>query len=115
MINRLGNSEPFFPNGTALSECAQLGMAHSKPGTREHGGKDELTEALAAPCSVKARYGLLKAVNSLTIVTLGVVDCADGLVRQRVQDNISASRGERQGALASGAGLVMCTPEEEMA
>jgi hypothetical protein len=36
--NRLGNLQSFGPEGTPLSERAQLGMAHSKPGTGDHGG-----------------------------------------------------------------------------
>ena len=49
------------------------------------------------------------------IVTLSLVDIAEGLVRQRVQDGIPTSRGECQGTLGGGNGLVMCTPKEELA
>ena len=37
--SRLGNPEPFFPEGTALGEHAQLGMAPGEVGTGDHGGQ----------------------------------------------------------------------------
>jgi hypothetical protein len=48
-------------------------------------------------------------------VTLSLVDMAEGLVRQRVQDGIPGSRGERKGSMGGGHGLVMRTPEVELA
>ena len=59
VINRLGNPEPFFPEGPALSERAQLGMAPGEPGTGEHSGQDSHTEVLAAPRPFEGRHGLL--------------------------------------------------------
>jgi hypothetical protein len=38
VIDRLGNPQPFFPEGTALGEAPQLGMALGKPGTGDHSG-----------------------------------------------------------------------------
>ena len=73
VINRLGNPQPFFPEGTALSERAQLGMAPGEAGTGDHGGQDDLTEALVAPRPVEGRHGLPEAVDRPTIVTLGMV------------------------------------------
>ena len=104
--NRLGNLEPFFPEGPALGERAQLGMAPGEVGTGEHGGQDD-AEALAAPRPVEGRHGLPEAVDRPTIVALGLVGVAEVVVRQRVQDDIPAGRGEREGALAGGDGLVM--------
>ena len=52
MIDRLGNPEPFFAEGTALGERAQLGMAPARVQAREStAGRLDLTEALvsAAP------------------------------------------------------------------
>ena len=46
MSDRLGDPQPFFPEGPALGERAQLGMAPGKRGTGEHGGQEDLTEAL---------------------------------------------------------------------
>src|SRR5262249_58867439 len=37
MIRRLGNLEPFVPDGPALSEPAELGVAPGEPGTGPHG------------------------------------------------------------------------------
>ena len=73
MSHRLGNPEPFFPEGTALGEHAQLGMAPGEPGTGGHGGQDDLTEALAAPRPLEGRHGLPEAVDRPTIVALGLV------------------------------------------
>ena len=73
MINRLGNPQPFFPEGTALSERAQLGMALGEVGTGQHGGQLGLTEALAAPRPVEERRGLLEAVDGPPIVALALV------------------------------------------
>ena len=112
--NRLGNPQPFVPEGTALSKRAQLGMARSEPGTGDHGGQEDLTEALAAPRPVEGRHGLPKAVDRPTIVALGLVGYAEALVRQRVQDDLPTSRGEREGALGGGDGLVIRTHEVEM-
>ena len=53
MRHRLSNLEPFFAQGNALGECAQLGMAHGKLGTGVYGGQDSLPEALAALRSVE--------------------------------------------------------------
>ena len=114
MINRLGNPEPFFPEGPALGERAQLGMAHGEAGTGVHGGQDDLTEALVAPRPVEGRHGLPEAVDRPTIVALGLVGEAEVVVRQRVQDDIPAGRGEREGALGGGDGLVIRAHDVEM-
>jgi hypothetical protein len=113
--NHLGNPEPFFPEGTALSKRTQLGMACGKVGTGVYGGQHELTEALVAPRSLEGRYGLSEAVDGSTIVTLGLVGVSEALVRQGVQDDISAGRGEREGALGGGDGLVIYAHEAKMA
>src|SRR5262249_61052588 len=42
VIGRFGDPETFFPQGTALSECTQFGMAPGKPGTGDHGGDENL-------------------------------------------------------------------------
>jgi hypothetical protein len=112
--SRLGNPAPFFPEDPALGERAQLGMAHGEPGTGVHRGQEDLTEALAVPRTFEGRDGLPKVVDRPRIVTLGLVGKAEVLVRQRVQDDLPAGRGERKGALASGNGLIMRAYEVEM-
>jgi hypothetical protein len=82
--HRLGNSQPFFRQGTTLSKRAQFSMAPGEKGGSVHSGKDKLTEALAASCPVEERHSLLEASDRLTIVTLGLVSIAEGLIRQCV-------------------------------
>ena len=55
VLNRLGNPEPLLPEGAALGERAQFGMARGENGTGVHGGQDKKTEALAAPLHVEVR------------------------------------------------------------
>ena len=112
--NRLGNPEPFFPEGMALGERAQLGMAPGEVGTGSHGGQVGLTEALVAPRPLEERSGLPEAVDGPTIVALSQIGRAEALVRQCVQDGLPAGRGECQGALGGGDGLVIRTHEAEM-
>ena len=73
MINCLSNPQPFFPEGTALSECAQLGMTPGEEGPGGHGGQENLAEALAVPPPVERGHGLPEAVDRPTIVALGLV------------------------------------------
>ncbi len=79
--NRFGNPEPFFTEGTALGERAQLSMTRGKPGTGGHGGQEELPEALVAPRPVERRHGLPEAVDRPTIVALEQVGSAEVAVR----------------------------------
>src|SRR5262245_42960882 len=89
-------------------------MAHSEPGTVTHGGQDDLTEALAVPRSVEECRVLPEVGGCPTIVALGLVSSAEVGVRQRLQADISAGGGEREGPLASSDGLVIYAPEVEM-
>ena len=66
----------------------------------------------AAP--LEGRHGLSETVDRPTIVALGMVGQAEVLVRQRVQDDLPAGRGEREGALGSGDGLVIRAHDAEM-
>ena len=73
MLNRLGNPEPFFPEGTALSEQAQLGMTLERAG---HGrsrrvGQPPKRSWRRAPS--RDCHRLPEAVDRPTIVTLGLV------------------------------------------
>ena len=77
MSHRLGNLEPFFPESPALGKRAQLGMAPGELGTGDHGGQEDLTEALVAPRPIEGRHGLPEAVDRPTIVALGVVGSAE--------------------------------------
>ena len=79
-----------------------------------HGGEEDLPETLMAPRPLEECHGLLETVNRLTIVTLGQVGEAEVLVRQRMQDNIPAGRGEREGSLGGSDSLAICTHEAEM-
>jgi hypothetical protein len=83
-------------------------------GTGEYGGQDELTEALAVLRPAQGGHGLPETVDRPPIVALGSVGDAEALVRQRLQDQIPASRGEREGMLGGGDGLVIRTYEEKM-
>ena len=76
-------------------------------------GREHLTEALAALRPVEGRHGLPEAVDRPTIVALGMVGDAEVVVRQRLQDDIPTGRGERQGALGGGDGLVIRAHEEK--
>src|SRR2546422_11101448 len=89
-------------------------MACGERGTGEHGGQEDLTEALVAPRPLEGRHGLPEAVNRPTIVALGLIDPTEVAVRQCVQDDVPASRGEREGALGGGDGLVIRAHGVEM-
>ena len=67
-----------------------------------------------APCPLEGRHGVPQAVNRPTIVALGMVGVAEALVRQRLQDAIPASRGEREDALGGDDGLLIRAPEDEI-
>jgi hypothetical protein len=81
MINRLGNLQPFFPEGPALDERAHLGMTPGEVGTGGYSGRDHLAEALAASCPIEGRHGLPEAVDRPTIVALSLVGHAEIVVR----------------------------------
>ena len=105
----LGNPQPFFHEGTALGEQAQLGLALGQVGTREHRGQENHAEALAAPCPVEKRDGLPEAVDraSDSRPGPGTLRRRIGFLRERLQDDIPAGRGEPAGALADSDGLVI--------
>jgi hypothetical protein len=113
--HRLGNLEPFLPKGAALGERPEFGMAPSEPGTGEHSGQIDLPETLIAPCSIEQHHRLPEVVNGPTIVALGVVGYTEELVPQRVKNDITASRGKGEGALAGSDSLVICAHEREKA
>ena len=73
-----------------------------------------MAEALAALRSLEERHGLSQAVDRLPIVALGLVGPAEVEIRQRLQDDLPAHRGEREGALGGGDGLVIHTHEVEI-
>src|SRR5215831_19886903 len=89
-------------------------MAPGESGTGNHGRQVGEAEALVAPCPVEGRHGLPQAVDGPPIVTLGIVGEAEVPVRQRLLDDIPPSLRNRQGAVGSGDGLVMCAYEVEM-
>jgi hypothetical protein len=55
-----------------------------------------------------------EAVDRPAIVTLGLVGKTEEAVRQRLQNDIPAGRGERQGALCRSDGLVKRAHEVEI-
>jgi hypothetical protein len=112
--DRLGNPQPFVPESPALRKRAQLGMAPGEVGTGEHGGQDELTEALVAPRPVEGGYGQPEAGDRPTIVALGTVGSAEVGARQRLQGDLPIGCGEGEGALGGGNGLIMRAPVVEV-
>ena len=82
-------------------------MAPGETGTGDHNGQENIAKALVAPFPVEGRHALHEGVDRPTIVALGLVGCAEVVVRQRAHNDLSAGRGEREGALASRDGLVI--------
>jgi hypothetical protein len=107
--DRLSNPEPFFPKGPALSERAQLGMARGEVRMGDHGRQEGEAKTLAALRTLEGCYGLRGAVDRSTKVALVIVDRAEEAVRQRPQDDFPTGRGEPEGALGGGDGLVIRT------
>ena len=105
---------PSSPRARPSANVPNSAWHMAKLGTGMHGGQDSLTEALAALRPVEGRHGLPAVVDRPTIVALGLIGCAEVEVRQRVQDDIPAGRGERKGALGGGDGLVICPHEAEI-
>ena len=70
MSNRLGNPEPFFPEGTALGERSQLGMAPGEPGagSARQAGRPDRNARGGAP--LEECHSLPEAVDRPMIVTL---------------------------------------------
>jgi hypothetical protein len=62
VIDCLGNPQPFFPQGSAIGERPQLGMAPGEPATGGHGGQEELGKTLMTRRTLKGRHGLPEAV-----------------------------------------------------
>jgi hypothetical protein len=114
VINGLGNPQPFFPEDAALSERTHLGMTRGELGTGLYSRQEELAKALAAPRPVKRRHSLSITVYRPTIVAMSLESCTEILVRQRVQDDLPAGRGEGKGTLSEDNGLVMGAHEEVM-
>jgi hypothetical protein len=52
MIDCLGNVQPFLADGHPLGKRPHLRQAKGQLGTRVHGGKDGLTQALVAPLAL---------------------------------------------------------------
>ena len=90
MRRRLGDPEPFFAEGRALGERPQLGMARGESGTGEHGGQEDLTEALVAPSPLEGRYGLPEILDRPPVIALGLIGPTEVAVRQRLQDDLPA-------------------------
>jgi hypothetical protein len=63
-----------------------------------HGGKDDIPEAFVASRPFEGRHSLPEAVDRLTIIALDLEGHTEGLIRQRLQDDLPAGHGERQDA-----------------
>ena len=104
--NRLGNLEPFVPKGAALRELPHLGIAPRQQAREATAGAIPMPKR-SWRRALEGRDGLSVAVDRPPIVALGMVGSAEAMVRQRLQDALPASRGERQRPLAGGDGLVI--------
>jgi hypothetical protein len=113
--NLFGNLQSFFPEGSALNEHAELGMTRGKGGKGEHSGQVGLPKALSPPFPTEGRQRLPVAIYGLTIVALGRVGDAQGLVRHGVEDDIPTGHGKPESTLASSDGLGKRAPLLEMA
>ena len=113
VVVRFGIPQPFFPQGPALGECPQLGMAHGQSGPGAYGWRDRITEALVTPLPLEGCHGLPEISDGPTIVPLGLVGLSEAEVRLRLRDAIAICRGESEGTLASGNGLVIGTLTRE--
>ena len=111
VIDGLGNTQSFFPEGAARSEPAQLGMAPGKPHTTGHRREEHLAEVLVALCPIKHGQRLTEAVEGLPVLALHLVDGAQVEVRQRVELAIMGRRDERHRMLGRGDGVGV-GPEE---
>jgi hypothetical protein len=89
-------------------------MTPGEIGTGDHGGQDDLTEALAAPRPIEARHGLSQVVDRPMIVTMGLIGLAEVLVRQCLLGDIPIGCGKREGALGGGDGLIQHAPAVEV-
>jgi hypothetical protein len=85
VIDCLGHPQPFFPEGTALGECAQLGMALGEVGTGAHGRQESLAEVLVTLRPLHGRHHLYVAVDRPRIVALSHAGCTEVVVPQRTQ------------------------------
>src|SRR5262245_60490320 len=107
MIHRLGNPEPFCSESMTLGEHPQLSMAPGQVGTGGHGGQENPAKTLTALPLVKRSDRLSEADDRSTIVTLIPVRLPEAEMRQRVQDDLSTSRGRREGTQGGGDSLVI--------
>src|SRR5215475_3199304 len=82
-------------------------MAPGEEGTGEYGRREGLAEAFEVPCLIERYHGLYETVDRPTRVTLALVDRAEVPVRECLLDDIPASRGECEGTLGGGDGLVI--------
>ena len=82
-------------------------MAPGEEGAGEHGRQEHLPEALVARRPFEGCNGLPETVDRPPIGALGQVRLAQAQVRLCVQDALATGRGEGQGALGDGDGLVI--------
>jgi hypothetical protein len=110
----LGDLQPFVPERTALGERAQFGMARGEKGQGLHIREIGLTEAFTTPRTLEGRHSLPKAVDCVSIATLGPVCSAKEEVRQGIDDGVPSSRRKRERALGRDNGLVIRTEVTKM-
>ena len=94
--------QPFFPEGTARGERAELGMAAGKKGTGVHGGQGDRPKCSWRRAPSKGCGGLPKAGDGPTIFALVEVGSPKPLVRLpcRMTSSLAvASRRTRRAAV----------------
>src|SRR4029453_2498114 len=89
-------------------------MARGEVRTGEHGRQEGEAETLAALRPFEGGYGLRRAGDRPTKVALVIVGRAEEAVCQRLKDDFPTGRGEHEGALGGGDGLVIRPPEEKI-
>jgi hypothetical protein len=89
-------------------------MAPGEEGTGDHSREVNLDEALVALHPLEGRHSLPEAVDRPMIIALGPVCEAEVLARHYLQDDIPAGRGDCEGALGGGDGLVIRASVVEM-
>jgi hypothetical protein len=112
--HRFGNLERFFPECTALSEQAELSMAHGELGPGDHGGRVGKPKTLVGWRFLEGRHRLPEAADRPMIVALRLRGSAEIVVRLRAQADLPAGRGKGQGALSGGDDLVIRTDPVEL-
>ena len=85
MSNRLGNPQPFFPEGRPSANVPSAAWRHGEEARERRQGRIGKPKR-SRRCPVEERHGLPEGVDRPTIVALDLVGEAERLVRHPVQD-----------------------------